>query len=166
MEGYPTYVLYQRSSAHIGGDAQFACKNGRGVPAPAVLRGGEWVAKSEQVDLLREGVDVWNEWRASHNPDTHKSGIGAGAWEKWRVHQPDLIPGLSEADLRGADLRDAILRGANLGGADLSDADLRGADLYYAEMDGVAVRGARFSNKTRWPYGFNPVIRGAVWESR
>jgi hypothetical protein len=33
------------------------------------------------------------------------------------------------ADLRDADLRDAVLRGADLSGADLRDAVLRGADL-------------------------------------
>ncbi len=60
---------------------------------------------------------------------------------------------LRDADLRGAylrdaDLRDADLRGANLRGADLRDADLRGAnlrdaDLYGADLRGANLRGAK-----------------------
>ena len=41
---------------------------------------------------------------------------------------------LRGAILRGADLSDAILRGADLSGADLRDADLRGADLSDADF--------------------------------
>jgi len=47
----------------------------------------------------------------------------------------DLIgANLREANLIGADLRDADLRGANLRGANLSGADLRDADLSGADL--------------------------------
>ena len=64
---------------------------------------------------------------------------------------------LSEADLRGANLRgadlyEADLRGANLRGAYLYEADLRGADLYEADLYGANLRGADL-------YGAN--LRGA-----
>jgi len=57
---------------------------------------------------------------------------------------------LSGADLRGADLRDADLSGAYLSGADLrgaylSGADLRGADLFGAYLRGADLRGADLS---------------------
>ena len=52
-----------------------------------------------------------------------------------------------QADLRGADLRDANLRdtdlrGADLRGADLRDTDLQGADLRYTDLQDANLRGA------------------------
>jgi hypothetical protein len=122
------------------------------------------MANTEQVEILKQGVEAWNAWRKQQNPDTHKAGVGAAAWEKWRENNPELIPDLSEADLSGMDLRKANFRGANLSNADLRNADLRGTDMYYSDLGGVSVRGAKFSNMSSWPYGFNPVIRGAVYE--
>jgi hypothetical protein len=49
---------------------------------------------------------------------------------------------LSDADLRGADLRGTDLRGANLSGADLRDANLSGADLSYADLSDANLSGA------------------------
>ncbi|MBF8177690.1 pentapeptide repeat-containing protein [Herminiimonas contaminans] len=58
---------------------------------------------------------------------------------------------LRGANLRGADLSDADLRGADLSGADLRDADLsganlRGADLSGADLSGANLRGADLSD--------------------
>ena len=47
-------------------------------------------------------------------------------WQ-WRIDLSNAY--LRGADLRGANLSGAYLRGADLSGADLRDADLRGADL-------------------------------------
>ena len=47
-----------------------------------------------------------------------------------------------QADLTGADLRDAYLTGANLRHANLRDADLTGADLFPAYLRGADLRGA------------------------
>ena len=49
---------------------------------------------------------------------------------------------LWNADLQGADLRDADLRGANLWGADLWDANLQGADLLDADLQRANLRNA------------------------
>jgi len=49
---------------------------------------------------------------------------------------------LRDADLSGADLRDADLSGANLSGANLSGADLSGADLRDADLSGADLRDA------------------------
>ena len=49
---------------------------------------------------------------------------------------------LRGADLRGADLTDAVLRDADLRGADLTDAVLMGADLTRAHLRGAVLRGA------------------------
>ena len=49
---------------------------------------------------------------------------------------------LSDANLSGADLRDADLSGADLRDADLRDADLSGADLRDADLSGADLRDA------------------------
>jgi len=53
---------------------------------------------------------------------------------------------LSNADLRGADLRNANLRNADLSNANLRGADLRGADLSNADLCGANLRNADLSN--------------------
>jgi hypothetical protein len=66
------------------------------------------MANEEHLEILKQGVNVWIEWRAAN---------------------PSSKPELSHADLQGANLRGAMLRGANLHGADLRGANLRKADL-------------------------------------
>ncbi len=61
------------------------------------------MANQVHLDMLKQGVQVWNQWREAHQ---------------------DIQP-----NLRGADLREVVLRGANLFRADLSSADLSSADL-------------------------------------
>ncbi|MEI6431404.1 MAG: metalloregulator ArsR/SmtB family transcription factor [bacterium] len=65
----------------------------------------------------------------------------------------------TDTDMRGvslanAQLRQAILVRANLRGANLAGADLTGADLTDADCIGI-----RYDAQTRWPEGFDPVIR-------
>ena len=85
------------------------------------------MAKAEHLDVLRQGIETWNEWRS------HQHG------------RPSLRHGkldrasLSFGDFKGADLREADLRGANLEYSDLTharltDADLRGAKLMEAKL--------------------------------
>ena len=76
------------------------------------------MANPEHLELLQQGVDPWNAWRAKEHSVLPDLG-GAD---------------LSRTDLRGADLSPADLRGANLwranlGGAHLSGANLSGANL-------------------------------------
>ncbi|HEY0733793.1 MAG TPA: pentapeptide repeat-containing protein [Herpetosiphonaceae bacterium] len=76
------------------------------------------MANEEHLAILRQGVDVWNQWREEH---------------------VDIVPNLSRADLSELDLRGVdftrgilywvILRAANLTGANLLQADLIEADL-------------------------------------
>ena len=67
--------------------------------------GPKLMANAEHLRLLRQGVEVWNAWRAK---------------------EPTVPP-----DLSGADLSNALLSGleADLGGANLTEANLSGADL-------------------------------------
>ena len=96
------------------------------------------MANNEQMDLLKQGTQAWNAWRAEQTEAT--IDLSGGALRGL---------GLEGADLSGADLRDADLRGANLSGADLTAARLEGANLFKAIIDGAALdeadlRGVRF----------------------
>ena len=92
------------------------------------------MANQEHLDLLKQGVEAWNQWRKEH---------------------PNVEPDLSEADLNRADLfkadftnsnlRRANINRANLMDADLSGADLREADLGEADLGGVCFIEANLS---------------------
>jgi len=79
------------------------------------------MANPEHVAILKQGVEVWNQWRKENT---------------------QVAPDLFQADLRGADLRKADLREAVLRYADLSYAVLSGADLSEADLSGVDLSGA------------------------
>lgn len=86
------------------------------------------MANSEQLEILKRGVGVWNEWRLEKLTQTFKARKvdlrGAD------LNGADLVEAdLSGADLSGANLREANLELANLGGGKLSDSDLRGANF-------------------------------------
>ena len=74
---------------------------------------------------------------------------------------------LSNADLGNSDLSNANLRRAKLINSDLHKAILKGvnltrADLNGANLDKADLSGARFSKRTKWPEGFNPIAVGAI----
>ena len=74
------------------------------------------MANPEHLEILKQGVEVWN---------------------RWRKDNPDIAPKLEKANLQGielngSDLRQADIRFSNLGEADLSEAILNGADLSLA----------------------------------
>ncbi len=129
------------------------------------------MANQEQVEILKQGVHVWNQWRAE-NPgvqadlfgaelsgvdlrQAHLSGADLRQANLWKAElwQADLSEAdlsgaslmgasLSRAQLGGAHLMGAHLMGANLSGADLSGADLSGADLREANLNETDLRGA------------------------
>ena len=81
------------------------------------------MANPEHLEVLRQGVEVWNKWRSEN-----------------RKLRPNLIRAdlrdmnLGSLDLKNLDLRGTVFRDANLTAADLRNsylntADLRGADL-------------------------------------
>lgn len=78
------------------------------------------MANQEHLDLLKQGVEVWNKWRLEHQ------GI--------------------QVDLRGADLSEVNLRGTYLKGADLSGADLKKAKLEGANLSSAILIGANLSS--------------------
>ena len=81
------------------------------------------MANQQQVKILLQGVDTWNQWRQKY-PKIKVDLSGAN---------------LSNADLNNADLNNANLDGANLDGASLDGANLDGASLDGANLDGTNV---------------------------
>lgn len=71
------------------------------------------MANKEHLELLKQGVDVWNQWRNEHK---------------------GIVPDLSGANLERANLHGANFRGADLSGANLSGANLSGANLFGAQL--------------------------------
>ena len=96
------------------------------------------MANNEQMDLLKQGTQAWNAWRAEKTETSVDLSGGA-------LRGLDL----EGADLSGADLKDADLRGANLSGANLSGAHLEGANLFKviingADLNEADLRGVQF----------------------
>lgn len=110
------------------------------APAITVAGKGKAMAKAAQLEILKQGAEVWNEWRAKN------------IYVYADFNEADL----SGADLSGADLRIAHLRrtnlsradlsGANLSGADLSDANLWEANLSAANLTKANLNGASLSS--------------------
>ncbi|MEM8612524.1 MAG: pentapeptide repeat-containing protein [Cyanobacteria bacterium P01_H01_bin.105] len=87
------------------------------------------MANAKHLELLRQGVRGWNEWREKN---------------------PEIKPDLNGANLRRTDLRDANLRDANLGDANLREVcliranlretDLSSSDLSSSDLSGLDLR--------------------------
>jgi len=93
------------------------------------------MANQEHLDILRQGVEVWNKWREENpsiQPNLHEADIGNAY--------------LREANLNGADFSKANLREANfnraaLAEANFTDANLTRTDFYRANLtDAVLTR--------------------------
>ncbi len=87
------------------------------------------MADAQQLEILDQGVEVWNEWRAQ-NPDT-------------AIDLMDI--NLSGRVLHKINLGGANLIGAELNGTDLSDANLEGACLNTASLIRSSLFGANLS---------------------
>jgi uncharacterized protein YjbI with pentapeptide repeats len=83
------------------------------------------MANEEQLAILKQGVNEWNEWRKKH---------------------ARAVIDLREADLEDADLFQANLRRADLSGALLHEAELMSADLSKANLSRAILSGADFRN--------------------
>lgn len=71
------------------------------------------MANPEHLEILKQGVKAWNEWRNSN---------------------PYLRPDLRGVDLQGIDIRDAFLAETDLSLVDFSGRNLSGAHLGYADF--------------------------------
>lgn len=85
------------------------------------------MADKEHLRILQRGVDAWNEWRESN---------------------PNIVPDLSKADLREANLFSANLKGAYLRNTDLWKAYLSNARLRKADLSEAHLRQANLMGQT------------------
>ncbi len=86
------------------------------------------MANQVHLDILLQGVTVWNHWREQNpeiSPDLSRANL-AGM----------VLPGanLAGANLQGANLRETIFENANFLGADLRGGNLQGAELRKADL--------------------------------
>jgi uncharacterized protein YjbI with pentapeptide repeats len=107
---------------------------------------GEAMANQEQLEILKQGVEVWNKWR-EENPDVEidltRADLTGTFLMGANFRRADLSGAdLALADLVGAFLSGVVLNGANLRGADLGAAGLGGADLGGADLRGASLGGA------------------------
>lgn len=121
------------------------------------------MANEEHVEILKEGVEAWNDWRkeSSVTPDLSKAyltetnlvgaDLGGANLSRAKLISSNLRKAnLIDADLNGAQLAETDLHrvdliDANLAGANLISADLSGADLINANLDGAQLIGADLS---------------------
>ncbi len=113
------------------------------------------MANQEHLDILTQGVEVWNKWRLDYptiHPDLYGAYLGQTNLRGADLSGADFRganlnkANLSEVDFREADLRGSVLWGANLTGAKLSGANLTGANLEAAHLSGTTLAKADLSH--------------------
>lgn len=114
------------------------------------------MANQTQLEILRLGVDTWNEW---YQQQLGRPADFAGASMRCEnlagVNFAKAV--LRQADLRYANLRGADLRGADLDGAMMERADLRGARLEGSRgLTGEQLLNADGDATTRLPWTLKP----------
>lgn len=101
------------------------------------------MANSQHLAIIKQGVNVWNEWRKQNpevKPDLRKAELRGYDFHEIDLHDGDLDSAdfyrtdFSEANLCNANLHMAHLYRANFYKANLTDAIIRGADLVRAKL--------------------------------
>ncbi len=93
------------------------------------------MANPEHLEILKQGVSAWNQWRADNpalEPDFDRAFL-MGLFSQGRLKKGQRTR-LSGINLSRARLRDAFLGFVDLNEADLTDADLTGANLRDANL--------------------------------
>ena len=98
------------------------------------------MAKPEHLEILKQGVAVWNKWR------NKREEIAPNQAVEILLQRAFVEADIGLAVLDGANLAGADLAGADFSDADLSDADLSGANLAGADFSRANLDGADFSN--------------------
>jgi len=111
------------------------------------------MANQQHIEILKQGVKTWNQWRAE-NPDVEPDLSDHEFTNEIINKEPQVkLQGanLKQANFAGsrlrlADMRDADLSGANLSNANLSGAFLVQANLVGANLNAAILQGANFSD--------------------
>ena len=112
------------------------------------------MANQDQLALLKNKVERWNDWRVKNEERRNlmrrsifaAQGRDPVEYQRLQAEFEEMNIDLSHADLSGLDLRGLDLRGANLSHAEMYSSDLRetnlsGADLSYANLSNCKMRG-------------------------
>ncbi len=104
------------------------------------------MANQEHLDILSQGVKVWNAWRREHpeiRPDLSRANLSEANLGGADLRKANLSgASLKEANLYSAYLQEANLKGANLNEADLNEAHLRRANLSRSHLRVTDLNGA------------------------
>ena len=109
------------------------------------------MANQEHLDILNQGVKVWNRWREEHpemRPDLSEANIlgkdlSQANLSKVFFYRVELMAAqLTYANLYKSDLVQSRLHGANFTQANLTEAELNGADLGSANLTQANLCGA------------------------
>ncbi len=104
------------------------------------------------VEILMQGVEVWNAWR-KQNPSVHPDLSGIGLEGRIGIEPPRGNLSLADfcnTDLTGAKLYNLNISGANLRNVKAQNADFRLSNFRRSKMDGADLR--------------NTTLNGAVLE--
>jgi TIR domain/Pentapeptide repeats (8 copies) len=120
------------------------------------------MANREHLDVLKQGVEAWNQWREKHptvRPDLSYKGLGGSRNDYSNINFSGTnlkfssltFANLSKANLNRTDLMGAYLMGTNLRGASLCGArinvtNLDSADLTEVDMSNATLHYAIFAN--------------------
>ena len=105
------------------------------------------MADQKQLDILKQGVVAWNEWRGEHlgvRPDLIGANLRGAKLNNANFSHANL----SHATLSAATLYRATLSSADLSTADLSDVNLRAATLSHATLNNATLSHADLGNAT------------------
>ena len=117
------------------------------------------MASEEQLSLIRQGVEKWNQWRDQNTdirPDLSQADLREIQLQKADLSNTNLnkaklqFSNLTGANLQGTSLKKAKFQEANLQSANLKNADLSGAgmlesNLQYADLENANLEGAQFN---------------------
>ncbi len=104
------------------------------------------MANPEYLAMLKEGVEVWNQWRLEH-PEAELDFSEAD---------------LSKANLSGANLSKAILKGADLRQATLVETNLEGANLAACSVYGISAWNVRLEGAIQSNLVITPEEESAI----
>lgn len=106
------------------------------------------MANQEQLEILKQGVEVWNKWRMN-DPFTKNPDLAGSFSEAKTETTPRNNFGhidLSKADLKGVNLQGVNLDRANLFGTDLSDTNLNDSNLCEANLSYAKLSNAKLKS--------------------
>jgi uncharacterized protein YjbI with pentapeptide repeats len=113
------------------------------------------MANEEHLKVLRQGVEIWNEWRLEHpeispdlaNSDLCSQNLRSINFRKANLYQANLDKAdLTFASLISSDLRQAKLREATLHRSHFTEAILNGATLWKADLSNSCLADSKLKN--------------------